>query len=107
MLNLQTHIFYLKHKIMNIYQLNKYVSCVLMYKHNSGMLPNTFNDMLTKHIISHNHNMRQETVYTITYCKTNTRQNTLPYISPKLWNAIVIKKKTLMIVRLFIYLKRQ
>ena len=52
---------------MNIYQLNNNVSCVLMYKHNSGMSPNIFNDMLTKHITSPNHNMIQETVYKITY----------------------------------------
>ena len=55
--------FYLKHKapqIMNIYQLNKYVTCILMYRHNRGMLPNIFNDMFIKHTTSHNYNMRQQ-----------------------------------------------
>ena len=62
-----------------------------MYKHNRSMLPNIFNDMLTQHIISHNHNMRKEKVPKIPHCKTNTRQRTLVYVGPKLWNTIVTK----------------
>ena len=51
--------FYLRHQIMSIYQLNQYISCVLMYKHNRGMLPNIFNDMLTHHIMLHSYKLRQ------------------------------------------------
>ena len=59
MLDLETiYNSYLRHQIMKIYQINKYVSCVLMYKHNRGMLPNVFNDMLTHHIMSHSHKMK-------------------------------------------------
>ena len=94
---------------MNIYQLNNNVSCVLMYKHNSGMSPNIFNDMLTKHITSPNHNMIQETVYTITYYKTDTRQNTMACVGPNLWNTIVIKNHfdECTSIYIFIYLKRE
>ena len=76
---------------MNIYQINKYISCVLMYKHNRGMLPNICNDMLTHHIMLHSCEMRQLITYKITHCKSNTRQNTLAYVGPKLWNTIVTK----------------
>jgi len=53
-----TYILFKAHQIMTIDQLNKYVTCILMYKHNKGILPNIFNDK-------------------IPYCKTNIKQNTL------------------------------
>ena len=34
---------------MNIFQINKYVTCILMYKYIRGMLPNIFNEMFMKH----------------------------------------------------------
>ena len=75
---------------MNIYQLNKYVTSILMYKRNRGMLPNIFNDMFIKHTPSHNYNMRQHVDYKTQYCKTITKQNTLTYIGPKLRNTVII-----------------
>ena len=89
---------------MNIYQLNKYISCVLMYKHNRGMLPNIFNDMLTQHITSHNHNMRQEKVYKIPYCKHQTKSTGI--FGPKLWNTIVIKNNLDDYMSIYIFKKR-
>ena len=46
---------------MNIYQRNKYVTCILMYKHNRGMVPTIFNDMFMKHTPPHNYSMGQHT----------------------------------------------
>ena len=54
------------------------------------MLPEIFNDMITLNVSPHNHNMRQETVYKIPYCK-KIRQNTLAYTGSKYWNTKVIK----------------
>ena len=84
-----TNVSFKAYQIMNIYQLNRYVTCILMYKHNMGMLPNTFNDM--KHTRSHNYNMRQHIAYKIVHCKTNTKQNTLTHVGPKLWNTVIMK----------------
>ena len=55
------------------------------------MLLNIFNDMFVKHTPSHNYNMRQHVAYKIPQCKTNTKQNTLTYIGPKLWNIVIMK----------------
>ena len=85
-----TYVLVKTHQIMKIYQLNKYVTCILMYKHNRGMLPNIFNDMLMKHTPSHNYNMRH-IAYKIPHCKTYTKQNTLTYVGQKLWNIIIMK----------------
>ncbi len=85
-----TYVLFKAHQIMNIYQMNKYVTCILMYKRNRGMLPNTFNDMFMKHTPSHNYNMRQHVAFKIQNCKTNTKQNTLTYVGPKLWNTVII-----------------
>jgi len=35
-----TYVLFKAYQIMNIYQLNKYVTGILMCKHNTGMLPN-------------------------------------------------------------------
>ena len=78
---------------MNIYQLNKYVTCILMYNHNRGMLTNIFNDMFMKHTASHNYNMRQHITYKIPHYKTNTRQNTLAYAASELWNTVTMKNQ--------------
>ena len=72
-----TYVLFKAHQIRNIYQLNKYETCILMYKHNRGMLPNIFNDMFIKHTPSHNYNMRQYIPYKIPHCKTITKQNTI------------------------------
>ena len=69
-----TYVLFKAHQIMNIYQLNKYVTCILIYKHNMCMLRNIFNDMFIKHTPSHNHNMRQHIAYKIPHYKTNTKQ---------------------------------
>ena len=86
-----TYVLFKAYKIMNIYQLNKYVTCILMYTHNRGMLPNIFNDMFMKHTPSHNYNMRQHVAYKLPHCKTNTKQKTLTYVGPKLWNTVIMK----------------
>ena len=80
-------VLYKVHQIMNIYQLNKYVTCIIMYKHNRGMLPNIFNDMFIKHTPSHNYN---ETTYSLQNT-TLQKQNTLTYASPNLWNTVIMK----------------
>ena len=60
MLNLEViHVLFRADQIMNIYQLNKYVTCILMYKRNRGMLPNILNDVFMKQTPSHNYSMRQ------------------------------------------------
>ena len=76
---------------MNIYQVSKYICCGIMYKHNRGMLPEIFNDMITLNVSPHSLNTRQETVYKIPYCCTKIRQNTLAYTGSKCWNTILIK----------------
>ena len=100
-----TYILFKVQQIMNIYKLNKYVTCILMYKHNKGLFPNIFNDMFMNHTPSHNYNMRQHVAYKKTHCKTNTKQNTLTYIGPTLWNTVIMKNRT--DECLWIYLKRQ
>ena len=79
------------HQIMNIYQMNKYITCILMYKHNRGMLQNIYIDLSMKHTPSHTYNMRQYIAYKKTHCKTNTKQNPLTYVGPTLWNIVIMK----------------
>ena len=73
----KSYVLFKTHQIMSIYQLNKYVTCILMYKHNREMLPNIFNDMFMKHTPSTDK---------IPHYKTNTRHTTLADAGPRLWN---------------------
>ena len=64
---------------------------ILMYKHNKGMLPNIFNDMLMKHTPSHNYNMRKKLAYTNYHIVNPTPdKNALVYVGPELWNTIIM-----------------
>ena len=40
-------------QIMNIYQINKYMCCILMFKHNKAMLPTLFNDVFVLSPMTH------------------------------------------------------
>ena len=93
------------HEVINIYQQKKCVTCILMYKHNRGMLPNILNDMFMKHTPSHNYNMRQNIAYKNTTLQNQYQTKHTHYVGPKLWNTVIMKI-ILMIVRLRIYLKR-
>ena len=86
-----TYILFKAHQIMTICQLNKYVTCILMYKHIRGILPNICNDMFMKHTPTHNYNVIQHIAYKIPLCKTNIKQNTTTYVGPKLWNTVIMK----------------
>ena len=63
-----TYVLFKTHQIMNIYQLNKPVTYILMYKYNRGMLPNIFNDKFMKYTPSHNNSMRQHVADKILHC---------------------------------------
>ena len=60
-----------------------------MYKHNRGMLPEIFNDMINLNVSPHSYNTRQGATYKIPYCYTKIRQNTQAYTGSKYWNTIV------------------
>ena len=54
-----TYLSFNAHQIMNISQLNKSVTFLLMYKYYTGMLTHVFNDIFKKHTPSHNYNTKQ------------------------------------------------
>ena len=87
-----THPLYISYQIMNTYEINKCLCCILMFKHNRGMLPDMFNDVFVLQISTHKYNTRQEVTYKITHCKTNFRQLSLAYVGPKIWNTFITNK---------------
>ena len=86
-----TQPLFCRYKIINIYQINKYLCCMLMYKHKTGMLPHIYNALFIPSITLHTHNTRQYTEYEIEFCQTSTRQNTIAYVGPNMWNNIVVR----------------
>ena len=84
-----TQPLFTSYQIMNIYDVNKYLCCILMYKHNRGMLPDIYHDVFVLQISTHKYNTRQEVTYKIPFCKTNCRQLSLAYVGPKIWNTFI------------------
>ena len=77
-------------QIMNIYQINKYMSCILMFKHNKAMLPTLFNDVFVLSPMTHIYCTRQKFAYKIPFCRTKCRQLSLAYVEPKIWNTFIL-----------------
>ena len=77
-------------QIMNIYQINKYMCCILMYKHNKAMLPTLFNDVFVLSPMTHKYSTRQKFAYKIPFCRTKCRQLSLAYVGPKTWNTLIL-----------------
>ena len=77
-------------QIMNIYQINKYMCCILMFKHNKAMLPTLFNDVFVLSPITHKYCTRQKFAYKIPFCRTKCRQLSLAYVGPKIWNTFIL-----------------
>ena len=78
-------------QIMNIYQINKYMCCILMFKHNKAMLPTLFNDVFVLSPMTHKYCTRQKFAYKIPFCRTKCRQLSLAYVGPKIWNTFLRK----------------
>ena len=71
-------------QIMNIYQINKYMCCILMFKHNKAMLPTLFNYVFVLSPMTHKYCTRQKFAYKIPFCRTKCRQLSLAYVGPKI-----------------------
>ena len=87
-----TQPLFCRYEILNIHQVNTYLCCMLMYKHKTGMLPHIYNALFMPSITLHTHNTIQYTECEIEFCQTITRQNTIAYVGPKMWNNITICK---------------
>ena len=85
-----TQPLFCRYKILNIYQVNKYLCCMLMYKHKTGMY-----HIYTMHCSYQHHPAysQYKTIYRneIEFCQTSTRQNTIAYVGPNMWNNIVVR----------------
>ena len=77
-------------QIMNIYQINKYMCCILMFKHNKAILPTLINDVFVLSPMTHKYCTRQKFAYKIPFCRTKCRQLSLAYVGPKIWNTLIL-----------------
>ena len=73
-------------KVLNIYQINKYITGIFMFKYNRGLLPNIFDTMFSKQTDVHKYCTRQNDLFTLPLCRTQSRKNSLSYYGAYLWN---------------------
>ena len=77
-------------QIMNIDQINKYMCCILMFKHNKAMLPTLFNDVFVLSPMTHKYCTKQQFAHKMPFCRTKCRQLSLAYVGPKIWNTFIL-----------------
>ena len=61
-----------KNKILDIYQINKYLVAVFLYKYYHNNLPEVFRDMYIINDTIHTYSTRQEHLYHIPLCRTES-----------------------------------
>ena len=80
-------------KLLNIWQINKYLIGQFMYRCYHTILPPLFNSLFTRNCYVHDHNTRQASVYfAIPLDKTNYCQGSIRYKGPSIWNEIMKRK---------------
>ena len=71
-------------QIMNVYLINTYLCCILMFMYNKGMLPALFNDVFVLSTMTHKCSTRKKLTYKIQFCRTNCSSYLWPILDPKI-----------------------
>ena len=77
-----------KNKILDIYQINKYLVAIFMYKYYHNDLPEVFRDMYITDDTIHTYSTRQEHLYHIPLCRTESFKKTIRYREAIIWNEL-------------------
>ena len=80
--------FFKELRLLNLYQIYRYKTNMLMFQFVKGMLPNVFDSMFTKRNRSVTRITRQLHQLKIPLCRTSAYQNTVYYQGPHEWNVI-------------------
>jgi hypothetical protein len=76
-------------KLLTITRIHMYTAGTFMFKYHNGLLPSIFNDMFQRQSDVHMYNTRNINLFTIPYCRTLRKQNTIIYQGPHIWNKII------------------
>ena len=80
-------------KFLNIWQINKYLIGIFMYKHYHKLLPLSFNSFFTRNRDVHSHDTRQASKhYHIPIAHKNYSQSNIHFRGPIIWNDILTNK---------------
>jgi hypothetical protein len=85
-------------KILDIYKINAFHVAKFMFSYHHRLLPPSFHNLfITSHQV-HSYNTRSSNSYRSHLCKTNTKQFTILFQGPKIWNSLpndILKTETL------------
>ena len=76
-------------KILNIYHLHIYCVSLFMFKYDKGLLPESLNYLFSKKSGEARYPTRCNPTYTLPFCRTDVRKNSLFYIGASLFNSFV------------------
>jgi hypothetical protein len=75
-------------KILDIYKINAFHVAKFMLSYHHRLLPPSFHNLfITSHQV-HSYNTRSSNSYRSHLCKTNTKQFTILFQGPKIWNSL-------------------
>ena len=92
---------FFKLSILTVYDIYKYQLALHMYRIMNNMLSHNDHFVFQTNTRIHNYNTRHKMDIHQNYCRTRTRQNTLYFQGPKLWNSIPTELKQLSTIQIF------
>ena len=75
--------------IMNVYDLYLYSICMIMFKHHKELLPITCYKLFSLRKSIHDCNTRNNRMYHLALCRTETRKKTIVYTGPYYFNQVL------------------
>jgi len=91
----KTHFFahskplFIECKVLDIYQINKYITGIFMFKYDKGLLPNIFDSMFSRQTDLHSYCTRHNKLFSLPLCRTQGKKNSLCYYGAYFWNNFV------------------
>lgn len=76
--------------ILNLSDIHKYQTAILMFKYSNNLLPQSFYvfDYFSTVNKRHSHNVRNCDLFSIPYAHTNSRLFTVKFFGPRVWNSL-------------------
>ena len=78
----------LRLKILDIYNINSFYTAQFMFSYYHQLLPPLFSNLFVTSSNIHNYNTRSSSHFRSHACRTNTKQFSILFQGPKIWNSL-------------------
>ena len=93
---------FVKLSILNVYEVHKHQLLTHIYSTQNKLITNTYSQTYyNANSKIHDHNTRQKDNLHIPMCRTSTKQNTIAFQGPKLWNSLPMDMRSSISINIF------